>query len=90
MNNANIPCSPINSLAEVFEDPQVIHREMVCEIDHPTEGRIKQIGIPIKFSKTPGQLKLPPPQLGEHTTTILLELGYTEEQIQNFRNNHVI
>lgn len=90
LNSADVPCGPIYTIDEVFKDPQVLHRDMFLEMDHPTEGRIKQLGIPIKFSETPGQLRLPPPQLGEHTAEILQSLGYSEEQIQNFRIKGVI
>jgi len=90
LNSADVPCGPVNTLDEVFKDPQVLHRNLICEIDHPTEGRIKQLGIPIKFSETPGQLRFPPPQLGEHSTEILRSLGYTKEQIQDFQIKGVI
>ena len=75
---AGIPCGPIQSVAEVFQDPQVLHRRMVQEMDHPAAGRIRQIGIPIKLSATPGSLRLPPPTLGQHTGEVLrglLRLG---------------
>ena len=75
---------------EVFKDPQVLHREMIGEVEHPTQGRIKQLGIPIKFSETPGHLKLPPPQLGEHTSSLLQGLGYSDEQIQELQSSEVI
>ncbi len=90
LNSADVPCGPIYTIDEVFKDPQVLHRGMFREIDHPIEGRIKQLGIPIKFSETPGQLRLPPPQLGEHTVEILQSLGYTDKQIQDFRIKGVI
>lgn len=90
LSRADVPCGPVNTLDEVFKDPQVFHRNLLCEMDHPTEGRIKQLGIPIKFSETPGQLKLPPPQLGEHSTEILRSLGYTTAQIKTFRTEGVI
>jgi len=90
LNSADVPCGPVYKIDEVFKDPQVLHRNMIHEMDHPTEGRIKQLGFPIKFSKTPGQFKLLPPQLGEHTVEILQSLGYTEKQIQDFRIKGVI
>ncbi|MFQ5820036.1 MAG: CaiB/BaiF CoA transferase family protein [Candidatus Heimdallarchaeota archaeon] len=90
LNSADVPCGPVNTIDEVFKDPQVLHRNLICEMDHPTEGRIKQLGIPIKFSETPGQLRFPPPQLGEHSTEILRSLGYTKEQIQDFQIKGVI
>ncbi len=88
--NADVPCAPVYDLDEVFQDPQVLHREMVCEVEHPTQGRIKQLGIPIKFSETPGRLRIPPPQLGEHTSSLLQGLGYSDKQIQELQNTEVI
>jgi crotonobetainyl-CoA:carnitine CoA-transferase CaiB-like acyl-CoA transferase len=90
LNEADIPCGPVNDLAETFSDPQVIHRKMVVEVNHPRLGKIKQIGIPIKLSRTPGRIKNLSPRYGEHTTEILKEIGYTEEVIQDLRRNKII
>jgi crotonobetainyl-CoA:carnitine CoA-transferase CaiB-like acyl-CoA transferase len=85
-----IPCGPVNDLAAVFSDPQVSERKMVQTIQHPTAGEIKQTGIPIKFSDTPGGISLPPPLLGEHTEKILSDLGYSINEIRRFRETNVI
>ena len=66
-----IPCGPINTYAEVFADPQIQARGMVVEIDHPTRGRTRALGSPIKMSRTPPRIAGPAPQLGEHTHEIL-------------------
>lgn len=76
-----IPGGPINSVDRVFQDPQVRHREMVQEMDHPTAGKVAQVGIPIKFSETPGALRRHPPLLGEHTADVLAELGFSETEM---------
>jgi crotonobetainyl-CoA:carnitine CoA-transferase CaiB-like acyl-CoA transferase len=81
---------PVYNLAEVFEDPQVRHREMVFSLEHPRLGRIKQLGFPVKLSATPARVRLAPPDLGEHTKEILSRLGYPEEQIENFRREGVV
>lgn len=81
---------PVYELDEVFSDPQVLEREMLLEMDHPVAGRIKQIGFPIKFSKTPGELKTHSPQLGEHTEEILKGLNYSDEDIERFKQEGVI
>ena len=71
----NIPCGPINDYAQVFQDPQVLAREMVVEVEHPTLGSIKALGSPIKMSATPPDVRRRAPLLGEHTQEILLEIG---------------
>ena len=78
---ADIPSSPVNTMAEGFADPQMVHRKMLQTIDHPVEGRIPQLGFPIKFSATPGTLRSPPPLLGEHNSQVLRSLGYGEQRI---------
>ena len=86
-----IPCGPINTIDKVFNDPQVLNRGMVVEVDHPTAGKIKLAGIPMKFSRTPAFVKSPPPLLGEHTNEVLSNLlGYSKEEILNLRKEQVI
>ncbi len=68
---AGLPTGPIRSVAEVFQDPQVLYREMVQEVTHPTAGTVRLLGIPVKFSLTPGAIVTPPPLLGQHTEDVL-------------------
>ncbi len=90
LQEANVPCGPINNLADVFSDPQLLHRQMFLEMPHPTLGSIKQTGLPIKFSLTPGGLDRPPPLLGEHNQEILEELGHTPADINQLAAQSVI
>ncbi|MCH7606839.1 MAG: CoA transferase [Chloroflexi bacterium] len=90
LHEANVPCGPINDLADVFSDPQLLHREMYLEMAHPTLGSIKQTGIPIKFSRTPGGLDRPPPLLGEHNGEILREMGYSDTDIKRLADQSII
>ena len=87
---ANVPAGPINDLADVFSDPQVLHRQMLLEMPHPTLGSIKQTGLPLKFSLTPGGLDRHPPLLGEHNQEILQGLGYSAAQIEEMAEHSVI
>ena len=90
LQKASVPCGPINDLADVFADPQIHAREMLQQMTHPTLGPIQQTGIPIKFSQTPGQLRLPPPLLGQHNHEILTDLGYSPDQIASLKQRGVI
>ena len=87
---ASVPCGPINDIADVFADSQVLARQMFQEMPHPTLGSIKQTGLPIKFSKTPGGLDRHPPLLGEHNQQLLSELGYSDQEIAKLEENSVI
>ena len=83
-------CEAVNSVAEAVNDTQLQARGMIVKSDHPSGGVFEQIGIPAKFSETPGAIRLLPPNHGEHTIEILKELGYRHEQIQNLEEEGVI
>jgi crotonobetainyl-CoA:carnitine CoA-transferase CaiB-like acyl-CoA transferase len=86
LDREGIPCGLIKDVAEVCTDPQVLARDMVMPLSHPTAGPINVNGVPIKLSATPGEVKDPPPLLGQHTDAILSDiLGYTANQIAELR-----
>ena len=88
---AGLPTGPINNVGDVFHDPQVLHRGMVQEIVHPTAGKVRLVGIPVKFSETPGEITIPPPLLGEHTEEVLGRLlGYSAAEIERLRKDGVV
>lgn len=80
----------VNDIAEMIEDPQIKHRGMIAEIEHPTEGRLKQIAPAVKLSASPGAMRLPPPRLGEHTLETLKGLDYTDEIIESLAREGVV
>ncbi len=86
----SVPCGPINDFGDVFTDPQIASRDMYMEIPHPTLGKVKQTGLPIKFSRTPGGLDRHPPLLGEHNQEILSDLGFSEAAISELESKEVI
>ncbi len=90
MEQHGVPAGPIYLLSDLFNDPQVRHREMVQEIEHPRAGRIQQTGVPVKLSVTPGRIASPPPLLGQHTESILRELGYDAPEIASLRSHGAI
>ena len=86
----SIPCGPINDYAQVFQDPQVIAREMVVDIEHPTLGAMRTLGSPIKMSATPPDVRRPAPLLGAHTKEVLQETGFSEEEIRRLVEDGVV
>ena len=90
LQSVSVPCGPINDLEDVFSDPQLLSREMFVEMTHPTLGNIKQTGLPLKFSRTPGGLDRPPPLLGEHNYEVLKEIGFSTTEIEEMKAQDVI
>lgn len=91
LDNAGASAAPINTIDQVFTDPQVLHRDMLQKVTHTTLGAIPQVGHAQKFFATPAQIRLPPPVLGEHTNEILRQLaGCTDSDLQQLRDSHVI
>ena len=91
LQEAGVPCGPINTIDQVFSDPQVLHREMVVEIPHPTAGKVKLAGFPYKLSRTPAAITRHPPLLGEHTEAVLRDvLGYSATAIADLRAGNTI
>ena len=91
LESAGIPCGPINTLDEVFDNPQVLAREMKINLPHPDAGQVALVGSPIKLSATPVQYASAPPLLGQHTEQVLRELlHYDEEKIAQLRAQGVI
>ncbi len=80
LREAVVPASPIHDFRQVFDDPQVKHREMVKQVPHPLSGTLKIVGNPLNFSETPIRYGTPPPLLGQHTDEVLREMLDLDEQ----------
>ena len=82
LNRIGAPCSPVQDIRQVFDSPQVRAREMLREIDHPTAGKVRMAGLPVKFSGTPASIRLAPPRLGEHNHRVLEDwLGLDDAEV---------
>ena len=81
--DAGVPAGPVNSIDEVYADPQVLHREMLQEIAHPglSSGKVRFAGFAAKLSDTPATVRRHPPMRGEHTLEILAELGFNSHEV---------
>jgi crotonobetainyl-CoA:carnitine CoA-transferase CaiB-like acyl-CoA transferase len=87
---AGVPAGPVLSVAEMHAHPQTIARNMVPVVEHPKAGRMQTIGLPVKFSATPGETLEPAPLYGQHSRAILSELGYATAEIDALIEESVI
>ena len=91
LDEAEIPCGPINNFEQVFSMPTVKEREMLIKMDHPTIGELPLVGSPLKMSDTPVEYRLPPPLMGEHTEDVLMDvLKYSSGQVTELREQGCI
>ena len=91
LNAEGIPCGPINDIEQVFADPQVQHRGLQLELDHPDAGKVASVANPIRMSLTPVQYDRAPPLLGQHTGEVLTRLlGMDEQQVSRLKQDNVI
>ena len=74
--------APINNIAQVTKDPQILHNQMIVSTPHELLGEVEVTGVPIKFHGTPGSVRLAPPMLGQHTAEVLAEVGYSESEVE--------
>ena len=81
LEEAGVPAGPVLTVNEMLEDPQALAREMIVETEHPVAGMTKALGLPVKFSETPGGIERPAPLLGQHSAEVLAEGGYDQAAI---------
>jgi crotonobetainyl-CoA:carnitine CoA-transferase CaiB-like acyl-CoA transferase len=85
-----VPAGPVLEIAQMHADPQTLARKMIVETNHPIAGKVKAIGLPIKFSDTPGGVRRAAPLLGQHTREVLREHGFTNRQIEQMTQQGAI
>ena len=90
LNEAGIPCGPINTIDQTFADPQVQHLGIATPVEHATLGRLDLVGQPVHLTRTPQRMRSASPEAGEHTREVLAELGYDEGTIADLYERHVI
>ncbi len=86
----NVCIGPVNTLAEAFDDPHVRHRQMVLDHEDATAGPVRQVGMGLKLSETPGRLRHVGPRIGQHTDDVLSRLGYSAAAIDAMRQSQVV
>ncbi len=89
-NEAGIPAGPVYAMDGALDHPQVQHREMVVKRPHPVLGTVSLLGLPVKFSETPGDVHRIPPDLGEHTDEILREVGLSDDDLCRLREQGIV
>jgi crotonobetainyl-CoA:carnitine CoA-transferase CaiB-like acyl-CoA transferase len=87
---SGVPCGPINDFAQAMEDPHFRARDMIAEVEHPILGRMQLLGIPTKFSKTPGSVATAAPTFGQDTDAVLRRLGLPQERIAQLRSTGAV
>jgi crotonobetainyl-CoA:carnitine CoA-transferase CaiB-like acyl-CoA transferase len=84
LEEKNVPCGPVHDMLQALSDPQTLAREMVVEVPHTSLGAVKTVGLPVKFSATPGKVRAGAPLYGEHTREVLREHGFDAQEIEAF------
>ena len=90
LEKVGVPCGPINSIDKVFEDPQVKHLGIAQSVDTIPFGETELVGQPFNLSRTPSSLKQRPPEKGEQNSDVLSELGFSDKELNDFKNQEII
>jgi crotonobetainyl-CoA:carnitine CoA-transferase CaiB-like acyl-CoA transferase len=83
-------CAPVQTFADVVDDPQVAHNELLTTVELPNGGALRVVGVPVRFSATPGSIRSGPPAVGQHTDEVLASMGYDDEEIRTLRDDGVV
>jgi crotonobetainyl-CoA:carnitine CoA-transferase CaiB-like acyl-CoA transferase len=90
LEQAGLPCGPVYDMLQALADPQTLARQMVVEVEHAAEGRVKALGLPVKFSNTPGKVRTGAPLYGQHTREVLREHGFTDDEISALQSEGAV
>ena len=90
INAAGVPCGPVYTIDQTFADPQVQHLGIARKVSHPKLGEIEVLGTPVTLTRTPGGVRTPTPEQGEHTFDVLMELGYSETEIAELQGEGAV
>jgi crotonobetainyl-CoA:carnitine CoA-transferase CaiB-like acyl-CoA transferase len=90
LDKAEVPSGPVNDIAGALSNPQIVHRQMVREIDHPEAGTLKILSNPIRLSETPIDTYSAPPSVGQHTREILQEIGFSDDHIEALHQSQIV
>ena len=90
LEDEGVPSGPLNDMAQVYQDRHVLARDMVVELEHPTAGHVRSIGIPVKLSESPGSIRLPAPLLGQHSREVLHEHGFGDDEVAGLLQSGVV
>ena len=90
LEDKGVPCGPVNDMLQALADPQTLARQMVVEVEHSALGAVKTLGLPVKFSATPGKVRTGAPLYGEHTREVLYACGFDDQQIERFEKEGAI
>jgi crotonobetainyl-CoA:carnitine CoA-transferase CaiB-like acyl-CoA transferase len=90
LEDVGVPAGPVLDIRQMQADPQALARKMIVQTEHPTAGDVKAIGLPIKFSETPGGVRRPAPLLGQHTREVLCDHGFSDTEIDRMAEIGVI
>jgi len=90
LNDAGVPCGRVMSLTECFDDPQIQSQDLVLDVDHGQRGTVRMTGFPVKMSRTNPFIRRPSPDLGEHTESVLRDLGVPDKEFRILRKSGVI
>jgi len=90
LEDVGVPCGPVNDMLQALTDPQAIARDMVVEVGHSSLGNVKTLGLPIKFSQTPGKVRTGAPLYGEHTAAILSAYGFDADEIATLKQEGAV